>query len=254
MKAGKYKIIKKETVSASGRLVMLKLATPDVVSHPGQFVNILVDDHYLRRPISVADFREGVMTLIIDQVGDGTRKICAKEAGEELDMLTQLGNSFSLSPSGKNPALIGGGVGFAPLVGLAKAMKARGCSPVCFWGFNAEEDVPVPVVKELEALGIEVKIATMKAGSHFCGNPVEMALEFYGKSGCMPEFFYTCGPLKMMEAVAGKFDCPGEMSLDSRMGCGFGACMCCSVETEEGPKRICREGPVFGIGKTIVKS
>lgn len=246
MKAGKFRIIKNRKLTTDGRLHLLQLAAPGIEAAPGQFVNILTPGHYLRRPISVADYRGEVLTLLIDEVGDGTRRICSATEGDELDMLTGLGNRFSLTPPGPHTALIGGGVGFAPLVGLAITLKEKGLEPVCFWGFNDAGSVPEAITGHLqEEFGIEVKTATMNGSKGYAGNPVEMAKEYYREKPFEPDFFYTCGPLGMMRAAADAFDCPGELSLDSRMGCGFGACMCCSIETADGPKRICREGPVF---------
>ena len=250
MKAGKYKITEKETLTESGKLVMLKIEAPGISAAPGQFVNIIADEHYLRRPISVSSYSEGILTLIIDMVGDGTERICAKEPGEELEMLTGLGNRFTPAPNADRIALIGGGVGFAPLVGLAIELKKRGYNPISFWGFNNGQSVPDAYIEKLrKEEGIEIRIATMDGSKGEEGNPVEMAKRYFERRPFSPDFLYTCGPERMMKAAGETLCCKGEMSLDSRMGCGFGACMGCSVETPEGPRRICKDGPVFAINQ-----
>ena len=63
--------------------------------------------------------------------------------------------------------------------------------------------------------------------------------------GLEGSYFYACGPMPMMRAVAQGLELDGQLSLEARMGCGFGACMCCSLQTRDGAKRICKEGPVF---------
>ena len=248
MKPGNFKIIDKEILSESGKLVMLKIEAPDIEAAPGQFVDIIAEEHYLRRPISVSSYRDGILTLIIDQIGDGTERICRKEPGEEIEMLTGLGNRFSLTPNGDRILLIGGGVGFAPLLGLAKELKKRGYNTMSFWGFNDRASVPEKYIEKLrKEEGLEIRVATMDGSLGYHGNPVEMAKSYFERRPFSPDFLYTCGPEGMMKAAAGTFGCRGEMSLDARMGCGFGACMGCSIETPEGPKRICKDGPVFRI-------
>lgn len=220
----------------------LELDGPEnAISAPGQFVNILVEDKYLRRPISVADYQGGRITLIIDIVGDGTKWLSQRRPGDVVDVLTGLGNGFSLQPSSKRPFLISGGIGVAPLVGLARLLKEKGFDPIAVIGFNAAADVSCTDL--FAEINVECHVATMQGDypGGFKGNALDAALTLTDK----PEYFYACGPLPMMKALCERMDCPGELSLDARMGCGFGACMCCSVQTLDGPKRICKEGPVF---------
>lgn len=241
MEIRRLKIKEKETLNRRGNLVRLLLEGAPEDARPGQFVNITVDGHYLKRPISISEAGDGMLALIIEKVGDGTERICAREPGEELEMLTGLGNSFSTPAEMRKPVLIGGGVGFAPLVGLARDLHKRGFEARCFWGFNAGDDVPEGLIEKLRKEGLKVDFATMKGDKGYAGNPLQMALEMAPDA----DYFYTCGPLGMMKAAAQTLTCGGELSLDARMGCGFGACMCCSVRTTGGAKRICKEGPIF---------
>lgn len=228
--------------SLNHRTVRIDMSGPaDAISAPGQFVNILVDGKYLRRPISVADWHGHSLTLLVDIVGEGTEWLASCMPGQSLDVLTGLGNGFSTDIQAERPLLISGGIGIAPLLGLGRQLIAEGKKPVAVVGFNESRDAAA--ARLLAEAGIECHVATMK-GDHpegFHGNAIDAAIELTGQ----PEYFYACGPLPMMKALCQRFDADGQLSLDARMGCGFGACMCCSVRTADGPKRICKEGPVF---------
>ena len=127
--------------------------------------------------------------------------------------------------------------GTAPLFGLAKRLLAAGKTPVAVLGFNTAEDVFYE--NEFKALGVQTVIATADGS---CGTRGFV-------TDALPEQFDTvcaCGPMPMLKALCAKMDKPGQISLEARMGCGFGACMGCTIDTVNGPKRVCREGPVFG--------
>ena len=206
------------------------------VTVPGQFVNIAIDGFYLRRPISVADKEDGRITLIYKVVGDGTRAMSAMKEGGVLDTLSGLGNGYSLERSGSAPLLIGGGVGVPPLFWLCRELAGRGASPSVILGFNNSDEIFLE--DEFRSLGVPVTVTTVD-GSRGVKGFVTDAI------GGSHSYFYACGPLPMLRAVAGKTDFPGELSFEERMGCGFGACMGCSVMTKSGPVRVCRDGPVL---------
>ena len=154
----------------------------------------------------------------------------------ELSILTGLGNGYSLDRAGTDPLLIGGGVGVPPLYYLAKRLRAEG-KPVCaVLGFNTKNEVFYE--DKFRELGAEVVVATVD-GSYGTKGFVTDALP------ATPGYFYACGPFPMLRTVYRAIPGDGEFSLEERMGCGFGACMGCTIETNNGPKRICREGPVF---------
>ncbi len=209
---------------------------PAVEIRPGQFVNIQIPGVFLRRPISVCDTEGERLTLIYKVVGEGTRLLSDMASGQELDLLTGLGTGYDLSLSGPSPLLIGGGVGIPPLYFLAKALIKQGKTPRVFLGFNKAEEVFM--AKEFAALGAEVTITTLDGSA---GKP-GFVTDYLPKEA---DFFYTCGPLPMLKAICSKTTLPGQLSLEERMGCGFGACMGCSIQTAEGPKRVCKDGPVF---------
>ena len=203
----------------------------------GQFVNIKLEGLYLRRPISVCDCDGDTLTLIYKVVGCGTEQMSRMAAGEELDLLTGLGNGYDLSKSGDRPLLIGGGVGVPPMFMLCRELVAEGKHPTVILGFNKADEVFYK--NEFEALGVTVIVATAD-GSVGVKGFVTNAME-----GLDYSYFYTCGPEPMLKAVYKSTVTSGQMSFEERMGCGFGACMGCSCKTITGYKRICKEGPVM---------
>ena len=124
---------------------------------PGQFVDILIPPHFLRRPFSVADVDGDRLTIVFETVGAGTAQLKQLPEGTVLDVLTELGNGFDLSSAGNRPLLIGGGTGAAPLFLLARALLKQSCSPVVLLGFRSSGDVFF--LDEFRALGLEPVVA-----------------------------------------------------------------------------------------------
>ena len=203
----------------------------------GQFVNILIEGLYLRRPISVCDVTENTITILYKVVGKGTQAMAEMPIGATLDVLTQLGNGYDTAPSGDKPLLLGGGVGVPPLYLLCKQLIGEGKTPTVILGFNTKDEVFYE--KEFSALGARVIVATAD-GSYGMQGFVTNAMD-----GVDYTYFYTCGPEPMLKAIYHATVTSGQFSFEERMGCGFGACMGCSCKTLTGNKRICKEGPVL---------
>lgn len=205
---------------------------------PGSFVNIRLDGLYLRRPLSVCDCEGDALTLIYKTVGEGTEALARAQKGDELDILSGLGNGYTIMKDKKRPLLIGGGVGVPPLYLLCRRLREMGAEVSVILGFNKKSEVFYE--EEFRELGAHVRITTAD-GSYGIPGFVTAAM---GNFNC--DYFYTCGPEPMLRAV---YDASGELSgqfsFEERMGCGFGACMGCSCKTKYGYKRICREGPVL---------
>ena len=212
------------------------------ITNPGQFVNLSLPGQFLRRPISVCDREEGLLTLIYKVVGQGTARMSRMKAGDAADVLTGLGNGYDLSAAGEAPLLIGGGVGVPPLYWLAKELRRQGKRVTAVLGFNSAEDVFGEA--EFAALGCETRVATADGSRGTKGFVTDALPETYS-------YFYTCGPEPMLRAVYRAAGTDGEFSFEERMGCGFGACMGCSCKTVSGNKRICREGPVLKKGEIL---
>ena len=209
---------------------------------PGQFVNIHVQGQFLRRPISVCNVEQPlnnakqVLTIIYKVVGVGTEAMSHLPVGTQLDVLTVLGNGYDLTKAGDAPLLVGGGVGVPPMYMLARQLREAGKKVRVILGFNTKDEVFYE--EEFRTLGCDVTVTTVD-GSHGVKGFVTNALD--GKQS----YYYTCGPLPMIKALLQAAGTNGEVSMEERMGCGFGACMGCTIQTTQGPKRVCKEGPVF---------
>lgn len=221
---------------------MRLLGDTSEIKSPGQFVNIKLDGHFLRRPISVCDVEGDILTIIYKVLGKGTEEMTSFMPGKELDILTGLGNGYDLSLSGDRPVLIGGGVGIPPLYLAAKRLLEDGKKVKAVLGYNTGEEIYY--AEEFRALGCDVVIATAD-GSVGTKGFVTDALAELKDDGCGYSYFYTCGPEAMLRAVYNVTETSGQLSFEERMGCGFGACMGCSCKTISGFKRICKEGPVL---------
>ena len=209
------------------------------ITRPGQFVNIELEGLYLRRPISISDWSEDTITIIYKVVGRGTEQMRRLSVGQELDVLTGLGNGFDADVECQQPLLVGGGVGVPPLYRLAKELIARGRKVSVVLGFNTEKEVFY--AEEFRALGADVYVSTADGSVGTKGFVTDAIRE----NGVEFDFFYSCGPLPMLKALCDCTEVSGELSFEERMGCGFGACMGCSCKTLAGNKRICKDGPVM---------
>ena len=212
------------------------------ITAPGQFVNIKLDGNFLRRPISVCDCEEGLLTLIYKVVGRGTEQMSRMQAGETLDLLTGLGNGYDTSLTGDHPLLLGGGVGVPPLYMLAKQLRSEGKTVSVVLGFNTKDEIFYE--NEFKALGCDVTVTTAD-GSYGVRGFVTNAMDVDYTHVC------TCGPEPMLKAVYKACQTDGQFSFEERMGCGFGACMGCSCKTITGYKRICKEGPIMRKGDIL---
>lgn len=153
-----------------------------------------------------------------------------------LQALLPLGNGFALT--GKEQLVVGGGIGVPPLLGVCKELNKLGVRPNIILGFLSKEDVILE--KEFSELG-NLIIAT-DDGSYGARG---LVTDIITKENLANQRFAACGPLPMEKALVKTMQATGKLSLEARMGCGFGACMGCSIETKNGPKRICKDGPVF---------
>ena len=236
MKQVIFEILSNEALTRDVYRMVLSGDT-SAITAPGQFVEIALPGKFLRRPISVCDWAENSLTLIYKVVGHGTEQMAALPAGTRLDVLTGLGNGYDTTLSGENPVLVGGGVGVPPLYALCKKLIAEGKKPSVILGFNKESEIFLK--QEFEALGIPTHIATAdgSVGTKGFVTDVLKTMDY--------SYFYSCGPMPMFRAMEAVVTTSGEFSFEERMGCGFGACMGCSIQTKSGAKRVCKDGPVF---------
>ena len=218
---------------------------------PGQFAEVRVDGSsttFLRRPISIhyVDYEQNELWLLIQVIGDGTKKLAELKANNTLNLIVPLGNSYSV-PENKlaKVLLIGGGCGVAPLLYLGSHLKKSGFEVNFLLGARTEADLLQ--LCEYERFG---KVyTTTENGSH--GERGFVTQHSLLKDSNF-DYIYTCGPTPMMKAVARYAAQKGincEVSLENTMACGIGACLCCVTDTNQGHVCVCTEGPVFNITK-----
>lgn len=273
-------VISNRPVDALSKVYQMELSGCSEEQRPGQFVNIELDGLFLRRPISVCDWKDGVLTLLYKLVGKGTALMATLQPGARLDVLCSLGNGFDIDiPAFTRPLLVGGGIGTAPLYLLARRLKERGVSPTVILGFNTASEIIYE--KEFKALGLRTLVTTVD-GSYGTPGFVTDALPLLASASdlssvgasvsdpstvgasvsdpstigdsvsdpstvgaCGYDYCFACGPMPMLRALAPKLATPAQFSLEERMGCGTGICMGCTCPQLTGTKRICKDGPVF---------
>jgi dihydroorotate dehydrogenase electron transfer subunit len=216
---------------------------------PGQFVNVLVKDSpstFLRRPFSIfnVDYEINTLSILIKIAGQGSKKLTEISKGDSLDVIFPLGKGFTIPKPNEKVLLVGGGVGIAPLMFLARESKGIGSDVHILLGARSQHDHIL--IDDFEKLG-DVSITTDDGSYGIKGLVIDHEV-----FGLQPKFdrIYSCGPEPMMKAVAQKarllnIEC--EVSLENMMACGFGVCLCCVTKTTDGNKCVCTDGPVFNI-------
>jgi dihydroorotate dehydrogenase electron transfer subunit len=222
-------------------------------ARPGQFVMVKVTDGtypLLRRPLGIHEADKTGIELFFKVAGLGTGILARKKPGDPLDIIGPLGKGFSVSDGmkGKRAYLVGGGRGIAPLYFLARELAAAGARPTVFYGGRTVADIPLR--DKFEKAGFELHSSTDDGSHGFAGFVTELAGRELARK--KPGIIFACGPdpmMKALAALAAKHGVPCELSLESMMGCGIGACWGCvhRVKTEggDGWVKICEEGPVF---------
>ncbi len=221
---------------------------------PGQFAEVLVGNSavtYLRRPFSIydVDYSKNELSLLIKKVGNGTLALSNLKVGETLNLVYPLGNSFSI-PKGEKALLVGGGVGIAPMLLLSRMLKEKGFQTDVLIGGRTKNDILEP--DKYSAFG-NVYITTDDGSMGEKGMVTQHSV--FAENVSEYSQIYACGPDPMMKAVArvaASNNIPCEISLENTMACGIGACLCCVVETVDGNKTTCIEGPVFDTKKLVI--
>lgn len=243
----------REALNVGKQFVLLRLTSENPLPEmlPGQFVEVRVDETpsvLLRRPISIHyyDKKANELGLLVQLVGNGTRWMATLKAGDVLNVVLPLGNGFTLPADNTvRPLLVGGGVGVAPLLYLGMKLKEMGITPTFLLGSRTENELMQ--IAEFEKVG-RVFITTENGAVGEQGYVTQhsvLAREQFDQ-------VYICGPKPMMVAVARWAKGAGvvcEVSLENKMACGVGACLCCVEDTKEGNVCVCKEGPVFSIDK-----
>jgi len=246
---------------AWGDYVLLTFDSPAVsaLARPGQFLMVKVADGpypLLRRPLGIHLRKDKTLGVFFKIAGEGTALLARKNPGEALDILGPLGKGFSVDPclAGKTVFAVGGGRGVAPLYFLAWELRALGASVKILYGGRTRDDVPLAARLRDDAFDL---VLTTDDGSAGRRGFVTAALE-EEIDRSSPVLICACGPDPMLEAVAriaAERTLSAELSLESRMGCGFGACWGCvqrvRVEGQPAWVKICEDGPVFPSGAVV---
>lgn len=223
-------------------------------AQPGQFVNIKVAqaaEPLLRRPFSIHRINGSRIELLYEVIGKGTEILSQKIAGEYLDIIGPLGNGFDYQASISHrylPILVAGGIGVAPLLFLAKKLITYNLKLITVL-IGAKTKSHILCEKEFKQLGCAVKVSTDDGSKGFKGKVTDLLNKELSAVGCRLSALYACGPkpmLKEISSISKECNLPAQLSLETHMACGFGACLGCAVNTIEGYKRVCKDGPVFG--------
>ena len=239
----------------------LSFVSPEIASsaQPGQFIMVRVSQGthpLLRRPFSIFSARQDTIAIFFQKAGLGTSLLSQKREGESLDILGPLGKGFSVpATEGKGRvALVGGGRGVAPLYFLAERLRPLNIEAKLYYGAKSSSDLPLKARMEEE--NIILCCSTEDGSAGFKGLITEAFESDIGSA--RPERIYACGPELMLRRIAQTaqaHNIPAELSLESIMGCGFGACWGCvkKIKREDGInwRKLCEEGPVLPAGEII---
>lgn len=252
-----FKAIVKENRKLTDKHFLLTLQPSGRVQKPkpGNFYMLSVNmglDPLLKRPLSVHRIAGNKLQFMYRVAGKGTNILCEKKPGESLDILGPLGNVFPVKKNPKNIILVAGGIGIAPIFSLAE--KLSGASPVLFYGARTKNDVFCR--KELKSIGIKPVITTDDGSLGDKGNIIKSLKKYFSEHSleAADHTLYACGPgpmLKALSAFTSKNNIKSYFALEQHMACGIGTCLGCIVNTVDGYKRVCKEGPVFDAEKII---
>ena len=228
-------------------------------SLPGQFLNIKVNAGYeplLRRPFSVHRVKGINIEILYEVVGNATGILSRRKSGEYLDVIGPLGNGFNYRlpiTDYRLPILVSGGMGVAPLVFLADTLAHSQHCPAgkkkILVLIGAKTRNQLLCEREFKRLGCNVKISTDDGSKGFKGQVTDLLKRVLRLAISDKRLaIYACGPrpmLKEISRISKKHKIPAQVSLEEHMACGIGVCLGCAVNTKEGFKRVCKEGPVF---------
>lgn len=242
-----------ENKPAAENIYSLTLALPEAVKiRAGQFADLSVGGaHLLKRPLAVCKADGEKVTVCYQIRGEGTKLLSERKAGETLDALLPLGNGFYLKENEKKISLVGGGVGIFPMISVIGEYAAEK-EISAYIGFRNKG-----AVCGLGELKRAKKLTAVTDDGSF-GEKMNAVQAFAAdlQAGERPDVVLSCGPLPMLRALKTVLegrDIPCYVSLEERMGCGIGACLVCVCEKTNGEHaRVCKDGPVFGIGEVVL--
>lgn len=249
------KVLSNRYISSGCYRLVVKSPSSFLQATPGQFVNVRIDNDnglrpLLRRPFSINDITSQGIKIIYKIVGKGTNILSGKKMGNHLDVLGPLGRGFSVCKEAKKHLLIGGGMGAAPLLFLARKIGEKGrkdASTLAFLGFETAEKIICR--EDFAQKNIPLQVAT-EDGSYGHKGLVSRVVESYveGLSSTSGVSIYACGPREMLKVVAevgSRYAIFSQVLMEEIIGCGVGACRGCVIKGNAGYLRVCKDGPVF---------
>ena len=259
---GKTRILSNDEVAPNCFRMELKAREIAKEAKAGQFIHVRVSDGYaplLRRPFSLHRIKRDRIKILYKVVGDGTKMLSHLKSGQELDILGPLGNGFKLLEENR-AVLVAGGIGVAALLALAEKLTERRLSQSTII-IGARTKELVLGEDDFRNLGAEVRVATDDGSQGYKGLVTTLLKQLLSAVNCqLSAVVYACGPKEMLRETAAltvSRGIPGQLSLESQMGCGVGACRGCVVKIQnpkskiQNYKRVCKEGPVFEAGEII---
>ncbi len=222
------------------QLHLLTFFSPKIAltAKPGQFIELGFTGTVLPKPFSIHRvFDYGVVEILYQVVGPGTQKLSKLSDGDQISVLGPLGKGFVLPKKGP-VYLVGGGTGIAPMLFLQD--KLKGLLPATFLGARTKDLLPNKERFDKDL----TKCSTDDGSNGFFGTVIDLM----SQSLLAPGAVLACGPKPMLKALWGfvkNWNTQVQFSLESYMACGVGACLGCVIETNEGSKKVCTDGPVF---------
>lgn len=256
----KCRVLKSEQLAPNTIRLRFEFPLLSQLAKPGQFVNIRVREALtplLRRPFSIhrVSPAAGWVEILFDIRGEGTKLLAETREGHTIDVLGPLGNGFQIPNQLEHAILIGGGIGIAPLLFLAQELRQTNVQVKCYYGVKNQQQLCCP--DDFKNIGAKMKIATEDGSSGHQGFVTDLLLiqKEYNVQQKTPSIaLFACGPPAMLRAVqqfALNRQVETQLSLESKMGCGFGVCVGCAVPARKTTNSlttyylVCQDGPVF---------
>jgi dihydroorotate dehydrogenase electron transfer subunit len=233
-----------------------------VTAQPGQFITVRCGDFTLRRPLSVHQVSYREIALLFKVAGKGTLWLSQRQKSDKVDILGPPGKGFSIKPGSKHLLLVAGGIGIAPLIFLMQHASSQHQITLIHGASTAAQLYPFSSTGKKRS-----RLSPLPEGVQFIPGTEDGGMGRKGMAtDILPDFLdwadqvYACGPVDMYKAMAEMSrrahrsnlkltKC--QVSLEVRMGCGFGACYSCTINTKKGLKQVCRDGPVFELDDII---
>ena len=241
------KILSNKKIAPGYCLLRIRLSRSMGAVRPGQFVMMKIPggEVFLRRPFSIYEYQQRILTIMYKVVGKGTEQLSNAPKGTSVLTLGPLGRWFTVNRSAA-PVVVAGGIGLAGMYALIKKLQDK--API-FFGCSSKDEIAL--LKD--AMRFHPFIATLDGSYGFKGNVVQLFNKHLkGLNGKNVEIF-TCGPENMVKNLKKLIE-PHRIScqvlLEERMACGLGLCFGCAIKTtdaQEPYKRACKEGPVFDL-------